>query len=273
MPGEVSSSPLITREAQRADHPAFVRFWGEFHLDHGAPDVDYWDVHLRPRTIFLQAPNGDLAAYALTFSFGTRGDVRQIAVDPAYRNQGVGRRLFDEIASRYRAAGVTEWRLEVRKDNAPAIALYRSVGMEVLRELETLRLSREGINKLARPGDVSVVDPSDDATLEDRFDLGRGQLGRWRDARGANALMLRIGTNALAHYTPDFAAGFGLVFPLRATTEEQVGQLFGAIREHGLRDVIEMLAGDAPVLAAVRRAGARHLETMFEMGGPLPPAP
>ncbi|UQX12980.1 ribosomal protein S18-alanine N-acetyltransferase [Candidatus Mycobacterium methanotrophicum] len=52
-------------------------------------------------------------------------EVHTIGVDPAYQGRGVGRRLLDELL-KFAAGAVVH--LEVRTDNAPAIALYRSVG-------------------------------------------------------------------------------------------------------------------------------------------------
>jgi ribosomal-protein-alanine N-acetyltransferase len=52
-------------------------------------------------------------------------EVHTIGVDPAYQGRGIGRRLLDELLNV--AAGAVV-HLEVRTDNAPAIALYRSVG-------------------------------------------------------------------------------------------------------------------------------------------------
>jgi [ribosomal protein S18]-alanine N-acetyltransferase len=52
-------------------------------------------------------------------------EIHTIGVDPAYQGRGVGRRLLGELLNV--AAGAVV-HLEVRTDNAPAIALYRSVG-------------------------------------------------------------------------------------------------------------------------------------------------
>jgi [ribosomal protein S18]-alanine N-acetyltransferase len=52
-------------------------------------------------------------------------EVHTIGVDPAYQGRGVGRQLLDELLN-FAAGAVVH--LEVRTDNAPAIALYRSVG-------------------------------------------------------------------------------------------------------------------------------------------------
>jgi ribosomal-protein-alanine N-acetyltransferase len=52
-------------------------------------------------------------------------EVHTIGVDPAYQGRGIGRRLLDELLD---FAGDSVVYLEVRTDNAAAIALYRSVG-------------------------------------------------------------------------------------------------------------------------------------------------
>jgi [ribosomal protein S18]-alanine N-acetyltransferase len=52
-------------------------------------------------------------------------EIHTIGVDPAYQGRGVGRRLLGELLN-FAAGAVVH--LEVRTDNAPAIALYRSVG-------------------------------------------------------------------------------------------------------------------------------------------------
>jgi ribosomal-protein-alanine N-acetyltransferase len=52
-------------------------------------------------------------------------EIHTIGVDPAYQGRGIGRRMLDELLN---IAADSVVHLEVRTDNAPAIALYRSVG-------------------------------------------------------------------------------------------------------------------------------------------------
>jgi [ribosomal protein S18]-alanine N-acetyltransferase len=52
-------------------------------------------------------------------------EVHTIGVDPAFQGRGIGRQLLDELLN---VAGGAVVHLEVRTDNATAIALYRSVG-------------------------------------------------------------------------------------------------------------------------------------------------
>lgn len=52
-------------------------------------------------------------------------EIHTIGVDPAHQGRGIGRRMLDELLN---IAGDAVVHLEVRTDNATAIALYRSVG-------------------------------------------------------------------------------------------------------------------------------------------------
>ncbi len=53
-----------------------------------------------------------------------------MGVLPAFRGQGIGRRLLQACIDKARAKGITRIELEVRADNQPAIGLYRSMGFE-----------------------------------------------------------------------------------------------------------------------------------------------
>jgi ribosomal-protein-alanine N-acetyltransferase len=52
-------------------------------------------------------------------------EIHTIGVDPAYQGCGIGRRMLEELLN---IAADSVVHLEVRTDNAAAIALYRSVG-------------------------------------------------------------------------------------------------------------------------------------------------
>lgn len=55
-------------------------------------------------------------------------DILNVAVSLDHRGCGIGRALLTELEQRLRQQGVTEVLLEVRPSNAPAIALYTSLG-------------------------------------------------------------------------------------------------------------------------------------------------
>jgi ribosomal-protein-alanine N-acetyltransferase len=61
---------------------------------------------------------------------GTTGHVVSLCVDPAYRQQGFGKLLMDEVETFLQKEGVKKVRLEVQVDN-PAQVLYFKLGYRV----------------------------------------------------------------------------------------------------------------------------------------------
>lgn len=56
------------------------------------------------------------------------GEISNVAVHPAYRGQGLSRRMLETLLREARADGVEEFTLEVRAGNETAIGLYESFG-------------------------------------------------------------------------------------------------------------------------------------------------
>jgi [ribosomal protein S18]-alanine N-acetyltransferase len=81
--------------------------------------------------VCARTADGALVGYAGISRLGRKPpfeyEVHTIGVDPAYQGQGIGRRLLDELLE-FAGGGVVY--LEVRTDNAAAIALYHSVGFD-----------------------------------------------------------------------------------------------------------------------------------------------
>jgi ribosomal protein S18 acetylase RimI-like enzyme len=263
---------LRPRPARRDDHAEYKRFWAELPIVQPPFELDWWDEHYRRYTTFLETGGGQLVAYALIVPLGTRGDVRQIVVDPAWRGRGVGAQLMAIVRAQLREAGCTDWHLEVLANNAPAIALYRNMGMRVLHEIHVMRMVRAAAERFAatRSGTLRVepVDATMDAAFEQRYDLGAGQLQRWRTAR-PHAVMWHVGGVALTHYMPSFLPGCGLLFPFRAPDPNHAAHLMAATCEHGINERVELCAVDRPVSEALLAAGAETYEHQLEMGGAL----
>jgi ribosomal protein S18 acetylase RimI-like enzyme len=57
-------------------------------------------------------------------------NIHDIAVSPAARGKGIGRKLLEAVESEARALGCGKVTLEVRSDNQLAMGLYRSVGFK-----------------------------------------------------------------------------------------------------------------------------------------------
>jgi ribosomal protein S18 acetylase RimI-like enzyme len=261
---------MHVRAARPDDYEAWLRFWAELGLTSTPPSHDRWLAGILPNTIFLEEA-GVLAAYNLSFAFGTRGDVRQVAVAPEFRKRGVGKQLMAAVAAKLRAAGCTDWRLEVRADNAPAIALYRAVGMQPLRDLHTVRMGRDACEHFAasRSGRfaATAVIPDDDVRLEAAFDLGAGQIQRWRTFRPQSPIV-RIGFAALIQIHREFSTGHGWLFPFEAPDTDTAAHLLAEALPN-MPAEYELQLARPELYAALLAAGARPEEHLIEFTGQL----
>jgi ribosomal-protein-alanine N-acetyltransferase len=114
------------RPARAADLPGLLALESQFPGDRLSPRQ--MRAHLdnpRARLRVLTA-DGVTAGYALVFLRADSDAARlySIAVDAAQRGRGFGLRLLRDAETQARAAGAHRLRLEVRQDNAAAVALY-----------------------------------------------------------------------------------------------------------------------------------------------------
>ncbi len=63
-------------------------------------------------------------------------EIVSLAVTPAHRNRGIGRRLMQRLLRRLKNSGVARVFLMVREGNGGAIALYRSLGFRRVRRIQ-----------------------------------------------------------------------------------------------------------------------------------------
>lgn len=123
--------PMIIRQAQMTDIPGLVE------LENRCFDTDRLSrrnfQHLlgRGHAVCLVADtNTRLAGYSLLlFREGTSlARLYSFAVDPDFRGQGIAHQLLAASEDEARSRDTVYLRLEVRRDNEPAIRLYRSHG-------------------------------------------------------------------------------------------------------------------------------------------------
>ena len=82
-----------------------------------------------PLSLWIVAEdNGTVAGYVGSQSVLGEADMMNLAVSPAFRRQGIGRKLVQELVARLKDKGVHILVLEVRTSNAPAISLYEQLG-------------------------------------------------------------------------------------------------------------------------------------------------
>jgi ribosomal-protein-alanine N-acetyltransferase len=80
--------------------------------------------------VVAEDDGGALAGYAGLLVPGPEADVQTIAVAPSAQGRGVGTRLLRALTERAARSGARSLLLEVRADNAPAVALYQREGFE-----------------------------------------------------------------------------------------------------------------------------------------------
>ena len=130
---------VTIRDGEARDLDALER------LENAAFDADR--LSRRSLRRFLSVPttatpvavcSGALAGYAMVGFRATSRAARvfSLAVDPGRGRRGIGRALLEACEARARARGCVEVRLEVRADNAAAVALYRGAGYEQFATLD-----------------------------------------------------------------------------------------------------------------------------------------
>ena len=93
----------------------------------------FWGELAQPTRRYLVACDGGaVVGFAGLFVLPPDADVQTIAVSAAAQGHGLGRRLLDGLIALAASAGANQLMLEVRADNAPAIALYERRGFERL---------------------------------------------------------------------------------------------------------------------------------------------
>ena len=117
--------------------------------------ADPWSEKVYRETFSLQGvgyvvacdDNNIVGAAGVRNIVGT-GEITNVMVQVGYRGSGIGRRMLEELLECGRKLGATDFTLEVRVGNEPAIKLYESLGFV-----------REGI----RPGFYN--NPKEDAAI------------------------------------------------------------------------------------------------------------
>jgi ribosomal protein S18 acetylase RimI-like enzyme len=82
---------------------------------------------LAPHEVLWVIPELAFARWACVPAAG-EAELLRVAVDPAHRGGGLGRRLLEACQQELAEEGLVNLFLEVRASNAAAIALYRACG-------------------------------------------------------------------------------------------------------------------------------------------------
>jgi len=155
---------MTLRPATPADVPAILGFIRELATYERAPDAvvateadllrDGWGPTPRFNALIAEY-DGTLAGFALYFtSYSTwRGHhgirLEDLYVTPSLRGKGIGKALLIRLAQIAVEQGCPRFEWDVLDWNAPAIAVYESIGAQILTEWRIMRIEGEALQALA----------------------------------------------------------------------------------------------------------------------------
>ena len=125
---------LDIRAYQPTDEEPVIALWRECGLV--VPQNDpRRDIRLKMQVqpeLFLVGVIGDKVAASVMAGYeGHRGWLNYLAVSPAFRRQGLGRRMVGAATDRLAAMGCPKINLQIRASNAEVIAFYARLGFTV----------------------------------------------------------------------------------------------------------------------------------------------
>jgi|ERR1700693_127568 N-acetylglutamate synthase len=127
---------IQTREFRSEDYDAAIELWNRVE----GLDVAEGDDRKTIRRFLGQNPGlsriamdgAVIVGAVLCGHDGRRGYVYHLAVDPTYRERGVGRRLIDECLAGLKRVGLERANILVAKDNPRGREFWKSCGWEDL---------------------------------------------------------------------------------------------------------------------------------------------
>ena len=130
MSGDAHASPVCAT-AVPEDRDAVVALWQTCGLTRpwNDPAADFDFALTGPASTVLTLRAGEtVVGSAMIGHDGHRGGLYYLAVDPAHRGQGFGRRLMAEAENWLRSRGVPKLNLLVRRENVAVIGFYEALG-------------------------------------------------------------------------------------------------------------------------------------------------
>jgi predicted N-acetyltransferase YhbS len=198
-----------------------------------------------PDGCFVAEVGGQRIGMATSTAFALSGWVGNVIVEPAWRGQGIGRRLVEQTLARLEARGLATVRLD---GDPPGIPLYRSLGF--VEEYESCRAVGGGPWRV----NVDGVEPLADADFEELLAMDRRVFG---DDRSRLLALLRAGAEAaLVTRRKGGLAGFAFLSP--SLQSVQLGP-FAADSPEAARRLLH---------ACLARVGARQVVAGFPAANP-----
>lgn len=96
-------------------------------------ETGFFTYLMRSDALFLVAEEEDeesILGYCGIIMAADEGDITNVSVKKELQGKGIGTALVAELENRVKELGIQKIFLEVRKSNAPALALYEKQGFE-----------------------------------------------------------------------------------------------------------------------------------------------
>lgn len=136
----------------------FTHGWDRFEMERMLLDGHVADVQVS-RALIGEVVTG----FAISRVVAGEAELLTIALDPETRGRGLAKPLLAEHAQNVRRAGGEVLFLEVAEENAPALALYRSLGFRELGRRKAYYPAEPGGKRrdaLTMQADLSGLDPT-----------------------------------------------------------------------------------------------------------------
>ena len=122
-----------TRSAEASDLDAIVAIETAWPTSAGWTRGQFETELRNPRARFVVAEEDErVAAFAVFWAVPPEAQFLDLAVSPDRARRGLGRFLLDAALAHARRLNLKKDTLEVRADNAPALALYTAAGFRVV---------------------------------------------------------------------------------------------------------------------------------------------
>src|SRR5690606_30369700 len=95
--------------------------------------------------IFVYEQDGKIIGYMSYRQIDSNADIMNFLVDEPYKNQGIGKQIFNFVLEEMKNDGCETIILEVRKSNQRAIYFYESFGGKVIRTIPNYYKDEDGL--------------------------------------------------------------------------------------------------------------------------------
>ncbi|MCX8160099.1 MAG: GNAT family N-acetyltransferase [Candidatus Saccharicenans sp.] len=127
---------VIIRKFSLDDYERVLQLWRQCNLPLKPEGRDSLEEIRRqlelPQVIFLVAEKeGQVVGTVLATHDGRKGWINRLAVDPAFRGQGLGQLLVRAAERELEAAGLLMFAALIEEDNLPSLRLFEKLGYTV----------------------------------------------------------------------------------------------------------------------------------------------